>query len=82
MQGFDISLWCMRGNQSSSPEEADIIGDLVANMLQPARKWVDGDGIEKELELKDVLIITPYNAQVFELQKALPGGGKNRDLVE
>lgn len=35
--------------------------------------WVDRKGVESPISLKDVLIIAPYNAQVFELQERLPG---------
>jgi AAA domain len=35
--------------------------------------WTDREGIERTLTLDDVLIIAPYNAQVFELQDRLKG---------
>jgi uncharacterized protein len=55
------------GNQSSSPEEADKIRDLVAEVLGTNSTWTDREGIERALTLDDILIIAPYNAQVFEL---------------
>lgn len=61
------------GNQSSSPEEAHKIRDLVTNILNSGTTWIDRAGEERPLELKDVLIIAPYNAQVFEIQGCLPG---------
>ena len=33
---------------------------------------MDRDGTEKPLSLNDILIIAPYNAQVFELQNRIP----------
>ncbi len=45
----------------------------MRSFSQPGAAWVDGDGREKDLTLNDILIIAPYNAQVFELQKRLPG---------
>ena len=36
--------------------------------------WVDRKGSESPISLDDVLIIAPYNAQVFELQDRIPGG--------
>jgi uncharacterized protein len=60
------------GNQSSSTEEAAVVHDLVRSLLRPEAIWIDGDGIERRLELKDILIITPYNAQVAEIRKHLP----------
>ena len=60
------------GNQSSSPEEADCVRDLVSEILAAKPKWIDRKGEEHELGLEDILIIAPYNAQVFELQERLP----------
>jgi uncharacterized protein len=61
------------GNQSSSREEADAVRDLVTEMLGVGSTWVDRNGVEAAIELKDILIIAPYNAQVFELQERIPG---------
>ena len=60
------------GNQSSSPEEADEIRNLVNEILEAPSTWVDRHGKRQRVELKDILIIAPYNAQVFELQERLP----------
>jgi uncharacterized protein len=60
------------GNQSSSPEEADHIHDLVDEILRTPTFWTDRDGREARVVLKDILIIAPYNAQVFELRERLP----------
>jgi uncharacterized protein len=61
------------GNQSSSPEEAEVVAALVANLSGSNPTRVDRTGIERPLTLEDILIIAPYNAQVFELQTRLPG---------
>ena len=61
------------GNQNSSPEEASAIGTLVENILGSKAMWVDVEGRQKPVALKDIMIITPYNAQVFEIQRRLPG---------
>jgi uncharacterized protein len=61
------------GNQSSSPEEADEVERLVDNIRSTGALWVDRDGVERTVTLDDILIIAPYNAQVFELQDRLPG---------
>jgi hypothetical protein len=61
------------GNQNASPEEADCIRDLVSEILAAQPKWIDRNGKECQVALKDILIIAPYNAQVFELQGRLPG---------
>jgi superfamily I DNA and/or RNA helicase len=61
-----------QGNQNSAPEEADQIRDLVDNLLNTRTTWIDRDGKERPLTLEDILIIAPYNAQVFELHQRLP----------
>ena len=61
------------GDQNCSPEEAVAIGDLVQSMLAGGATWVDAEGQEKPLALHDIMVITPYNAQVFEIQQRLPG---------
>lgn len=61
------------GNQSSSREEADMIRDLVAEVLSSGTTWINRDGVEAPVGLEEMLIIAPYNAQVFELQERIPG---------
>jgi uncharacterized protein len=61
------------GNQSSSPEEAAAISNLVSEILESEATWIDPYGCERPIRLEDILIIAPYNAQVFELQGLLSG---------
>ena len=61
------------GNQSSSPEEAQVIHNLVADILSCATTWIDRQGREHPIQLADILIIAPYNAQVSELQDRIRG---------
>ncbi|WP_114217093.1 TM0106 family RecB-like putative nuclease [Ochrobactrum sp. 3-3] len=61
------------GNQNSSPQEAEAVAALVKGILNSKASWVDREGTEKSVTLDDVIIITPYNAQVFEIQERLPG---------
>jgi uncharacterized protein len=63
-----------QGNQNSSPEEADKIKELVSDILSLNATWINPEGIEAPIGLNDILIIAPYNAQVFELQNRIPGG--------
>jgi len=59
------------GNQSSSLEEVERVCALVDEILTSDARWVDRDGVETPVALKDILIIAPYNAQVFALQERL-----------
>ena len=61
------------GNQNCSPEEAQVVGKLVRGILAADATWIDREGVEKPITLDDIIIITPYNAQVFEIQQCLPG---------
>ncbi len=61
------------GNQSSSPEEADRVQVLVNGLVAGGCSWVNGKGEERAIGLNDILLIAPYNAQVFELRRRLPG---------
>jgi predicted RecB family nuclease len=61
------------GNQNYSPEEAEAVVDLVKATLEANATWVDAQGTERPLTLEDILVITPYNAQAFEIQRRLPG---------
>ena len=60
------------GNQSSSREEAESIRELVADIMATGTVWIDKHSVERPVEWDDILIIAPYNAQVFELQERLP----------
>jgi uncharacterized protein len=61
------------GNTSSSTEEANQIRDIVTEILGSNSFWTDRQGVERAVTLEDILIIAPYNAQVFELQDRING---------
>jgi uncharacterized protein len=65
------------GNSNSSPEEAAVVAELVGSLL--GREWQDKLGVRRALEPTDVLVVTPYNAQIRAIEEALrrsggPGG--------
>ena len=62
-----------QGNQSSSKEEAEAVKRLVSDILDAGSTWVDRQGVERQIRLDDILIVVPYNAQVFELLELIPG---------
>ena len=64
------------GNQSSSVEEALIVEQLVKDLLQPGVSWIDMEGVQRPLRREDILIVAPYNAQVFALIDRLPEGAR------
>lgn len=64
------------GNQNCSKEESTEIRQLIAEVMNGSTSWVDREGVERPVELKDILIIAPYNAQVCDLQERLPTGAR------
>jgi predicted RecB family nuclease len=78
VQGSGLRCLLVRhtGNQSSSAEEAEAVRALVHEILAAKSKWVDNDGEERDVTLKYILIIAPYNAQVFQLKDVLPAGAE------
>ena len=61
------------GNSSSSPEEAAKLRELITALLESDPAFTDADGVQRSLEMSDVLVITPFNAQVAQIGAALRG---------
>jgi predicted RecB family nuclease len=61
------------GNRNESAEEAAVVADLIRELLGGRGTWTDGTGLRRVLSLDDVLVVAPYNAQVGEIARALPG---------
>jgi len=70
-------LWFLpvfhEGNQNSSPEEIEEIRKIVAMLTMAGSMWTDKDGKDHQLRLEDILVVAPYNAQVFKISDAIPG---------
>jgi predicted RecB family nuclease len=75
IKGFGLRFLTVahNGNQNCAPEEADAVAMIVDDIIKSKAAWVDRDGQERLVTLDDILIITPYNAQVFEIQQRLAG---------
>ncbi|KQY46223.1 bifunctional RecB family nuclease/DEAD/DEAH box helicase [Cellulomonas sp. Root137] len=59
------------GNAVSSPEEAAVVVDQVRDLL--GRRWTDGTS--RPLTGADILVVAPYNAQVWTVARALRDAG-------
>ena len=57
---------------NESPEEVSQVADLVRKLLSTDPTFTDADGNTRGIDQSDVLIVTPYNAQVRALSGALP----------
>ncbi|MGQ9348380.1 TM0106 family RecB-like putative nuclease [Mycolicibacterium gilvum] len=68
------------GNATESPEEADAIVTEIRRLLGAA--WTDAASTDTDatrpLDQTDVLIVTPYNAQVVLLRRRLDAAGLTR----
>lgn len=62
------------GNAQRSIEEAHTIAAMVAEL--DGASYVDCDGAEHRLAREDILVVTPYNAQVQCLESVLPPGSR------
>jgi len=59
------------GNRNSSVEEVEVVANLVARLTEPGAQWVNQNGEALPMACTDVLVITPYNAQVSRLADRL-----------
>jgi len=57
------------GNRTSSPEEVDLVGRLVADLLRGT--WTDRDRRLRPLTLDDIRVVAPFNAQVARVRAVL-----------
>jgi predicted RecB family nuclease len=61
------------GNTRQSPEEAERIADEIVGLV--GAKYTKADGTETALAMEDLMVVTPYNAQVRCLRLALEARG-------
>ncbi|MBV9101300.1 MAG: TM0106 family RecB-like putative nuclease [Candidatus Dormibacteraeota bacterium] len=62
------------GNRTDSREEAEQVAGVVRAL--EGRRWRDRDGVERELSLRDILVVAPYNAHVACLRSVLPADAR------
>jgi uncharacterized protein len=60
------------GNQSESPEEANVVAELLGDLTSGRVSWVDQGGTSAVLTAQDVLVVAPYNAQVAAIKDQFP----------
>jgi uncharacterized protein len=64
------------GNQNESPEEVERVAVLVESLLQTGATWTDKHSKTHPIDVRDILIVAPYNAQVSALIDRLPAGSR------
>ncbi|MCY0881559.1 MAG: DEAD/DEAH box helicase, partial [Firmicutes bacterium] len=60
------------GRRVTSPEEVHAIVACIHQLL--GRNWTDRQGHVHLLTLQDILVVSPYNAQVNRLKRQVPAG--------
>ena len=70
------------GNRNFAAEEVDRVTAIVARLTAPGSVWVDADGVAAQMTGADVLVVSPYNAQVIRLIERLEGTGAQVGTVD
>lgn len=60
------------GNSNTSEEEIELIEKIVEDLTKGDVFYIDSKEQKSPVTAKDIKIITPYNNNVYELQKRLP----------
>ena len=71
--GLQVVEVAHEGNTNASPEEADAVARLVCGLM--GREWQDRDGVRRVIGPGEVLVVTPYNAQIRAIEDALARAG-------
>lgn len=68
--GLHFAAVAHTGNSQSSPEERNAIVDVYRSLI--GQVYQDRDGNQRPIYAADILVVTPYNAQVNLLKQMLP----------
>jgi len=60
------------GNKNSSEEEVKRVKKIIKELTSGEITWTDKNKKTKKLTIDDILVISPYNAQVHEIAEAIP----------
>jgi uncharacterized protein len=69
------------GEPTESIEEATVIATLIRDLLDSGATWTNHKGEVAALELKDIVVVAPYNAHVERIQRTLADAGLVTDRV-
>jgi uncharacterized protein len=70
LAGLHFAAVAHAGNSQSSPEEGNAILDVYRSLI--GQSYQDRDGNQRPIYAADILVVTPYNAQVNLLKQMLP----------
>ena len=72
--GLHIVEVAHQGNTTASPEEAREVARLTGQLTR--QTWRAKDGADRPVVPGDILVVTPYNAQIRAIQSALAASGQ------
>jgi uncharacterized protein len=61
------------GNQNMAPEEVEAVARIVGGLLSGEVLWTDYKGKARKLVQEDILVVAPYNAQIWDFSERLRG---------
>jgi len=64
------------GNCNESSEEAEVVAQLVNELIAKGMTWINQKEEANPLTLNDVLVVAPYNAHVASILERLPDGAR------
>ena len=77
---YDTNVFCSfagiahAGDSQTSAEEGQAILDVYRSLI--GQSYQDRDGNQRPISAADILVVTPYNAQVNLLTRMLPTGAR------
>ena len=69
-------------NRNHSPEEIEVVAGLIARLTKAGARWIDADGQAQPLTGAEILVVSPYNAQVRRLADRLADTGARVGTVD
>jgi predicted RecB family nuclease len=69
------------GDPRESIDEASAIVGFIGDLLDSNASWTNREGREAPIELRDIVVVAPYNAHVERIQKTLAAAGLATDRV-
>ncbi len=84
---FDGSgLWLVEvehdANRNFAPEEVDVVAELVTRLTASGTQWTNQAGESRQMTGQDILVVSPYNAQVSRLAERLTTAGVRVGTVD
>jgi predicted RecB family nuclease len=64
------------GNSNASPEEGAVVADLLRSLL--GRRWRNRNDQLAPIGVEQIMVVTPYNAQIRAIQSAAADAGLSR----